>query len=103
MFETTSKGMVYALNNFTMVDKKSGEEKGLIDIFYIHENPNETTSKVGWVSGHTFVNFNDEIYKGLKSILLKSCDLNFKLVADYNDNTRFSSKLFKINDLVIKQ
>ena len=103
LVETTSKGMVYGLNSFTIVDKKSGEEKGLIDIYYIYPNSVDNAHRVGWTNGHTFVAFSDKIWNGLKDILLKQCEIKFKLEPDFKDSTRYSSRLVSVNDIVIKQ
>lgn len=103
MFENVSKGMIYQVNNFTMVDKKTGDERGLINIQYIIPQTNESATRLGWTTGQSYFAFTDNLWKELKGLILKNVDLKFQLVADYKDSTRYTSKLVAINDLVIKQ
>lgn len=103
MLENTVKGLVYLVENRTLIDKKSGEEKGMIRVEYIFQNPNEDATHVGWQSGQSWFIFTDELWKGIKDILLKNATLTYRLVPDYKDSTKYTAKLIKINDLVIKQ
>lgn len=103
MLEDVSKGLIYNVNNYTMIDKKTGKEVGMIHISYIYENSNKSATNIGWQHGQAYMIFTDDLFKFLKSVLLKNVDLKFNLVADYNDNTRFTLKLVKVNDFSIKQ
>lgn len=103
MLESESKGLIFNVNNFTIVDKKTGKESGMINIQYIYENPNESATRVGWQSGQAYFIFNDDLWKYLKGNLLKNCTFKFKLIPDYKDSTKYTSKLVQVNDYIIKQ
>lgn len=103
MLENTVKGLVYSLSNFTMVDKKTGEEKGMINIHFIYQTPNEDATHIGWQESQSWFTFNDDLWKGLKSVVLKNADLTYRLVPDFKDSTKYTAKLIKVNDIVIKQ
>lgn len=103
MLENTVKGLVYHIENFTTIDKKTGKEIGMMNIQYIFQSPEETATRKGWQSGQTWCMFTDNLWKGLDSLLLKNVELTYRLVPDYKDSTRYTSKLIKVNDLVIKQ
>lgn len=103
MLENTVKGLVYQIQSYTMVDKKTGEERGMMNIQYIFSNPDETATRKGWQSGQSWCLFTDELWKGLDNLLLKNVELTYRLVPDYKDSSKYTSKLIKVNDLVIKQ
>ena len=103
MLESTTKGIIYALNSFTVVDKKSGEEKGLIDVYYLYPMKSDKATRVGYNSSHHYVSFSDNVWVELNKLILKSCDFHFNLVEDYKDANIYNKKLVAINDIVIKQ
>lgn len=103
MLEKPVKGLVYSLANYTMIDKKDGKEKGMLNIHFIYQNEYETRDREGWLESQTWIAYDPNLYKELKALLLKNVEITYKLVPDYKDSTRFTAKVVKINDLVLKQ
>lgn len=100
--ENSVKAMIYRVNHNTIIDKRSGKEVGLININYITPNTYENDNALGWTSCQCWLTFTDELWNELKGLLLKNITLTFSLRPDYKDSTKYSSKLIKINDFVIK-
>ena len=104
MLESKVNGMIYQVSTFTIVDRKTGKENGMINVQYIYKASEDSATKLGWSSGQAYFIFSDEVFKQIKNeFLLKKVELTFKLVPDYKDSTKYTSKLTQIGELVIKQ
>lgn len=105
MLESSVKGIVYQVSSFNLKDKETGKDLGsLINIKYVCRTREDKADWKGFTAGETNVQFSEEIYNKLCSdFLLKSTNLGFKLVQDYKDPTKYNSKLYSINDFVIRQ
>lgn len=101
MFENTSKAMIYNFFSTTKIDK-NGEERGLICINYIMPSREDTAKNIGWTQKFSWVNFSDELWKYLKTTVLKTCDITFSLREDYRNSNNYIMEITKINDFEIK-
>lgn len=102
MLESTTKAIIYGYFTLNKVNK-NGEEKGLICINLIKPKTKESATDIGWEASYYWVDFNDELFKYLKSTLIKQSDITLRLTQDYKDSNKYTSQLVKINDFVIKQ
>ena len=102
MLESTSKAIVYGYFTTTKVNK-DGEERGLICINLIKPKSHETATDIGWETTYYWTNYSDELFKYLKTTLIKQSDITIRLVQDYKNSNNYTSQLVKINDFVIKQ
>lgn len=102
MFENDiDEAIIYSYFTYSKVNKKN-EEKGLICINVIKPTDKNSPKSFGWEKCSYWVNFNDELFKYLKGVLVKKSTLKVALVPDYKDSNRYTSKLIQINDFVIK-
>ena len=104
MLESSVKGNVYQMSTYVFKDKDTGKEISLINLKYIYKGREDTATQVGYESGSANFQYSEELFKKIKDdLLLKSVNLTFKLVPDFRDSSKYSSKLVAINDLIIKQ
>lgn len=100
--ESTSKGIVYGYFTFSRVDKNN-VEVGTICINVIKPLPVEDGRHYGWEATSYYVPFSDELFKYLKTTLIKQSEFKFRLVQDYKNSNNYICQLIGINDFVIKQ
>lgn len=99
MFENVSaKAIVYSF--FTYSKPTKDGEKGLICISYLLPNTDDEKGR-GWKSYSSWVNFSDELFNYLKTLVqgqLKTSTLEFRLKEDYRNSGTFIQEIVKIND-----